>query len=334
MILNIGLDISKDTIDVAIPKIKRNEITGYRSSRVSNNKKGYALLEKDVLKQANAGFEVRLTAETTGIYSFPVMDFFARRGVHCNEVHAYAIKRHKQAIGSKNKTDKADARDISDYGYRYQDKLKHPYVARTAELLELAMLMSLYNKVDKIDKAIKGVNHAYGFLEDKVDFNFESASNALNHMVDKHSRETKAFHKSLTKYCKDKFKETYAYVTTIPGVGEKIMPYLLNYTHDFRRFSTSRDFTSYIGVVPNYFESGTSVKGKPKIAHKTMCNNTLRAKLTQSANIAMRHNRQIMALVARLSHLTWKQQLIAATRKLAIQIHHIGTDKVCYDPKI
>ena len=336
-ILNIGLDVSKDTIDVAIPKFKRNEVVGYQSKRISNNLKGYALLEKDIRKQEQAGFEVKVIAETTGIYSFPVMDYCSQKQIHCNEVHAFAIAHFTFGEGYKNKTDKADAKAIADYAYALPKKVKRPYVARTPELQELAMLMALYKQIDKVDKGIKGVGHAYDFLEDKVTFDFTNATKALDFTRKKHAKETKEFHKSLTKYCKDKFEESYEYLESIPGVGDKLIPFLLNYTHNFTRFDTSREFTSYLGVVPNQKTSGTSVKYRAKIADKKSCNSTLRAKLSQSAGTIVNgrasKNKQVTALVNRLRDRPFKQKLIAASRKLATQIHYIGTNKVLYDAK-
>jgi len=333
---NIGLDVSKETIDVAIPKLRKNEIVGFEARRISNHPKGFAILEEDlkkIEKKYKLYEKIRLVCETTGIYSFPVMDYFSRLGFHCNEVHAFSIKRHKQGIMSKNKTDKADARDIVDYAYRYSDKLAQPYVSRSPELVELGMLLSMYKNLEKGNKQLLGVQEAYSFVSDKVPFQFTKSEKALDFLVENHQKYAKNFHKGILDYCHQHFAETSANLLTIKGVGDKLLPYLIHYTQDFRRFKNARDFTSYCGLVPNYFQSGTSVNGKPRIAHKTMCNSELRSKITQSANIAMRHNHQIKALVSRLSHFTFKQQLIAASRKLAVQIHYIGLNKVCYDPK-
>jgi hypothetical protein len=74
------------------------------------------------------------------------------------------------------------------------------------------------------------------------------------------------------------------------------------------------------------------VQYKTKIAHRSICNTELRTALSQAAGIAMRYNKQCKNLAERLSHLDWKQRLIACTKKLAIQAYYCGSKLQLYDP--
>lgn len=323
----IGLDISKEKIDYAIPNPKNVEHF-IRTGRINNNLKGYANLERIIL---DTGINYNLACETTGIYSFPVMDYFSSRGYHCNEVHAYSIAFYKKTVLQRNKTDKVDAKEISNYAFRYADKLKKPYVARTSELIELGVLIRVKKQLEKRDRGLLNIQEAYGFLIDRVEnITFEYAGRGLTMLLENNAKYKKNFDKGIVEYCKTHFADTWEALSSIPGIGDVTIPYLIYYTNNFTRFNNAREFCAYLGSVPNFFESGTSVKYKTKIAHKAVCNSQLRAALSQAANIAMRYNTQIKDLVSRLSHLAFKQKLMAATRKLAVQVFYCGKNKVKY----
>lgn len=324
----IGLDVSKETINYAIPQVKKE---GYfiRQGKINNNLKGFANLEKILL---DYDIQFNLACETTGIYSFPVMDYFSNRGWHCNEIHAWKVAKYKQTVLQRNKTDKVDAKEISDYCRRYSDQLKNAYVARTPELLELGFLIRTKVQLDKRDRAFNNIQEAYGFLDDKKveKITFDYADKGLKALIESNEKYKKNFQKGLKNFCTEKFGDTYNCLMSIPGIGESTIPYLIYYTNNFTRFNNGREFGAYIGVVPNFFESGTSVHYKSKIASKAVCNNKLRVALTQAAGVAMRYNPQCKELVSRLDHLKYKQQLIATARKLAIQVYYCGKYKVAY----
>lgn len=324
-----GLDVSKDTINFAIPNPKKEGVF-LRNGKINNNLKGFANLEKQLL---DLNVKMNLACETTGIYSFPVMDYFSSRGWHANEIHAWSIAKYKQTVLQRNKTDKVDAKEISDYCSRYEDKLKTPYQSRTNELVELGLLMRMKVQLEKRDRAFKNIKEAYDFIgEERVEnLKLDFASKGLEALVTENEKYKKNFKKGINDFTTQYFPEQYKVLSSIKGIGDGTIPSLIYYTNNFTRFSNGRDFGAYCGVVPNFYESGTSVKGKSKIANKAICNNALRVQMTQAATIAMRYNQQCMDLVARLSHLAYKQKLIAVTRKLCIQTYYCGSKLAEYD---
>lgn len=333
----IGLDVSKDTINYAIPQVKK-EGSFIKQGRINNNLKGFANLENILIEQIDKGTKFNLACETTGIYSFPVVDYFSSRGWHCNEIHAWKIAKYKQTVLQRNKTDKVDAKEISDYCRRYADLLQKPYISRTAEVLELGFLIRTRVQLMKRDRAFKNIMEAYGFLDDKKieAITFDYAGKGLEALITANEKYKKNFEKGMIDFCKEKFPVTYECLSSIPGIGDKTIPYLIFYTNDFTRFNNGREFGAYCGLVPNFFESGTSVKYKTKVAHKSVCNKKLRAALSQAANVAMQQrnkNIQCVELAARLSEKAYHQQMIAVCRKLAIQIYYCGKNKVLYSPE-
>jgi transposase len=53
---------------------------------------------------------------------------------------------------------------------------------------------------------------------------------------------------------------------TIPGLGERTIAIILAYYADTGRFANSRQAAAFAGLDPRQYESGSSVKGKPKLS--------------------------------------------------------------------
>ena len=68
MMIWTGLDVSKDTINYAVPRGNG----GFDNGRINNSLKGYEVLERVLLKRVE-DTKVGIACETTGLYSFPVM---------------------------------------------------------------------------------------------------------------------------------------------------------------------------------------------------------------------------------------------------------------------
>ena len=62
-------------------------------------------------------------------------------------------------------------------------------------------------------------------------------------------------------------QENYKLLTSIKGVGFVTAAYRIAYTDNFQKFSNSRQFSCYAGVVPFEHPSGTSIRGKSRVSH-------------------------------------------------------------------
>ncbi|SUO93646.1 transposase [Suttonella ornithocola] len=52
---------------------------------------------------------------------------------------------------------------------------------------------------------------------------------------------------------------------TIPGIGERTIPYLLGLLGDTSKFSDVKKLISFVGLAPRHHQSGSSVRGKSQI---------------------------------------------------------------------
>lgn len=318
-----GLDVSKDKIDYAIQRNK-----GFEQGTIANELNGYKKLANTLMKYT----DVRIVCETTGVYSFPVCEFFSTMGWWVCEAHAFSIHNYKKTVLQRAKTDAVDASEICSYGIRFGDKLT-PKLSKSKEIIELGLLIRLRENLVLSRKRIMGLIEMNDFLstERLLDLQFETSKKGLDFFESQFELYKKNTTKGCVDYCKAHFPDTYRCLKTVSGLGDVVIPYLIYYTHDFTKFKSIRDFTAYVGVVPNHFESGTSVNAKPRIAKKQGVNSVLRTNMVMVTNVAVKSNPDCKAVFNKFPTETpYKQKLVAATRKLCTIAYKCGRDKVEY----
>lgn len=117
---------------------------------------------------------------------------------------------------------------------------------------------------------------------------------------------------------------------TIPGMGKKTAVMLTVLSGGFTRFDDYRKLSSYIGICPRIFESGTSVKGKARICKMGM--SRIRATLYVCSWSARRYNKACRDLYERLlaKGKAKKLALIAVANKLLKQAFTIAKQQTKY----
>ena len=118
---------------------------------------------------------------------------------------------------------------------------------------------------------------------------------------------------------------------SIPGMGKKTAMMLVVLSGGFNRFDDYRKLSSYIGLCPRIFESGTSVKGRARICKMGM--SRIRAMLYICSWSAKRCNKACRELYERLlaKGKAKKLALIAVANKLLKQAFAIATQKTKYN---
>jgi transposase len=121
---------------------------------------------------------------------------------------------------------------------------------------------------------------------------------------------------------------------TIPGIGELTAVTILGETNGFELIRSKKQLTSYAGLDVKEKQSGTSVKGKPKISKKG--NRHLRKAMYLPAFAAIRHNQIYKDLFARLvsKHGIKMKAAVAVQRKMLELTYILFKNQVPYDPTI
>lgn len=107
----LGIDVSKDTLDTILL------IDGRRYHKVfDNDLKGYRYFEKWLIEH-QAG-QVHACLEATGQYGEEIAEYLYDRKHKVSVVNPARIKRYGQSKLHRNKTDKADAKLISEFCWK------------------------------------------------------------------------------------------------------------------------------------------------------------------------------------------------------------------------
>lgn len=117
----IGVDFSKQTIDVAILKQSKKSQKEFACLKFSNDEESYKELFQWIKEQTHTPQEQWLICgENTGLYSLGLQRFLNLRHIFFWLENPLQIKRAQGMVRGKN--DKMDACQIALYAYRFQDK--------------------------------------------------------------------------------------------------------------------------------------------------------------------------------------------------------------------
>lgn len=280
----IGVDVSKLKLDL--------HCYGQTNTfAIGNNGKGFKSLvkwiKKEVSKEMNS---VLVVMEYTGIYTYGVEQFLHQQGIDYVKRPALDIKR---SVGMKRgKTDKADARMISQYGWYRKEELKAMKPVSEAQ----QQLQQLMNYRDKLvaDKAsyqarIKELREQLG---DQLPARISESTDYVVQVLEVEIKEAKSAIEELIASDRE-LQNNYELVRSVQGIGFVTAVHLLITTENFTRFHNARKFACYAGVAPFEHTSGTSIKGRTKVS--PLANKKIKSLLTLAAICAVKHDPELKA---------------------------------------
>lgn len=248
-LFDLGLDVSKAKLDCAL----RFPDGKYKSKVVENNVNGFKTLIEWLAKHGVTSAHVCM--EATGVYWEAVAEYLAGKGMVVSVVNPAQIKAFAQSQLVRTKTDRTDARLIACF---CAERNPAPWEAPTASeqalramVLRLESLQSMRtqesNRLEVSRDVVKpGITAHIEWLDEKI--------RALAKEIREHMDGD------------DNLKDKQALLDSIPGLGERTIAILLAYYADLERFGNARQAAAFAGVEPRQYESGTSVKMKPRMS--------------------------------------------------------------------
>jgi len=318
---SIGLDVSKSSIAVHIPKIKLDiEI----ENSIKSLKSLYAKLKKIYKKEID---KLVFVFEPTGNYSSVLYRFCADKKIQIFIINPKQSHNFAKAISQRNKSDKVDAQMLS----------KAIMIAREEEII-----------IPTIDSSVEEIKEMMGYykmkLKQRVQLSnhleaLSAKDNNNSSLVKRLQKEIQALKKAEVEIIDEIYQmifknetllKRYEAIISIDGIG-KIAAIVL--IHLFIRYpnASQRQITSLVGLDPVMRESGTSIKGKSRISKAG--GKMYRGTLFMAAMVATRHNQKMKLFYNRLKengkHTTVAQ--IAVMRKLVIIAHSLFKSGELYD---
>jgi transposase len=317
---SIGLDISKATISVHIPK-------NCLDIEIDNNQKSlkslYSKLKKLYKKELD---KLVFVYEPTGNYSTLLERFCAAHNIHAFIIGPKESRNFAKAIAQRNKSDKVDAQVLSKaIVIAQQDKIAVPTINPLVE--EMKELIGYYRL--KVKQRVQLENH----LESLVAKQDNSAiiKRVKSEIKIMKSNEECIIEDVYTLILQDELlQKKYESILSIDGIG-KVSAIIL--VHLFIRYpnANQRQIISLAGLDPIVKESGTSVKGRSRISKAGA--RIYRGTLFMATMVATRFNPQMKQFYERLKangkHTTVAQ--IAVMRKLIVVAHSLYNSGELYD---
>ncbi len=310
----VGIDISKLTFDVAIKKEKGN----YCHYKLSNDGEGFKKLMSLLNKEIDS-----CVMEASGPYYLKLATFLHDNKVQVSVINPLVIRRFSQMRMMRTKTDKKDAVMIAEYGKTETPKIWEPEESYVLELKQ----MQAY--VEQLNKSRTGlIRQQEAFKQNPIKCLVMNKSIAK--MVSTIEKEIARIEQQMEGLVKKHHQKLFDQMQSIPGLGKKTSMQLIVLSGGFSKFENAKQLSSYVGLSPRIFESGTSVKGKAKICKMGM--SRVRAMLYVCAWTAKKCNKACRDLYNRLLEKgkAKKLALIAVANKLLKQAFAIATKNDFY----
>jgi transposase len=277
----MGMDVSKATLDLHLHMQNK-------SLCVPNTEKGFEQLSKWLKKELKDTSGLLVVMEYTGIYTYNVERYLASRKLSYVKRSALDILR---SLGLKRgKSDRADAKFISRYGWMRKDELK-PMKPVADNLIELQQLMSYRDKLVADRSSYQSrIKELKGQMKTALNQKIESSSRWMIDTLKQEITEVEAEIKRLIK-SDDELERSYELITSVTGIGFVTAVHFLVTTENFTRFTEVRKMLCYSGLAPFEHSSGTSIRGKTKTSH--LANKKLKSLLTMAAISAIQHDPEL-----------------------------------------
>ncbi|RPD91622.1 IS110 family transposase [Aureibaculum marinum] len=252
----IGIDVSKLTIDAHIHNRAVHRV-------FSNTTKGYkALLSwtETYLKEQVYFF----CFENTGHYSTNLSVYLSENNRDYIEQSPLAIKRSVGIV--RGKTDKLDAGMIARYAWLHKEELLLSTPIEN-HVQELGRLLSIREQLvrDRTGK-MSSLKEMQSLLSSPSTDNCCRIIKKTIHYLTKQIEALELCIKKLMKSDKS-LDKNFKLLNTLKGVGLILSCQIIYHTSNFKRFNSWRQFSSYCGVAPFEYSSGTSIRRRNRIHH-------------------------------------------------------------------
>ncbi|MGR7812102.1 IS110 family transposase [Lacinutrix undariae] len=269
-------------------------------------------------------FNSHCVMEATGYYHYQLAYYLQEEGIKVSVENPLSVKRFIQMKLSKIKTDKSDSKLICEYAKHVELKLWKGNSKHQLECLQMTRLLSVYTKQSTM---LKNKLHGEAVLGNPS----KAVVSSLKRNLKQVQKEMKTIEDKLLILVKEVHQDVLTRLKSIPGIGPKTSLMLVVLTDGFDRFTSGSELCSYAGLTPVIRQSGSSVKGRPRISK--IGNQKLRNLLFMCSFNACKYNHACKAIYERLvaKGKSKKLALIAVCNKLLKQAFAIAKSGLTYD---
>ncbi len=322
-----GIDVAQKELVVTLGRMLDDfsiELFSYKVFK--NNDSGVKLLVDWVNKLTDYEVPVRYVMEATGVYHQKLAYYLVDNGCEISIVLPNKISNYIRTLELKTITDKSCSQAIAQFGLeRKLDKWAKP----KSIYKELQQLTRERNQIVQERSVIKNQIHAEKTESEPNQKSLERMQARIR-FLNSQEKEIKADITDIVSKDPD-LKQVLNNITTIPGVGELTAVIVLAETNGFELIRNKSQLSSYAGLDVKEKQSGTSVKGKPRISKKG--NRNLRKSMHLPSLTAVKWDENFKNIYARLISKNGikMKALVAVQRKILELIYILFKNETVYD---
>jgi len=285
----VGIDISKDSLDVAVCIDLNQEIETV--FQVENSLTG---ISKMISKCKRQGDDLWFCFEHTGNYGLLLSTQLEASEQKFSSVPALEIKQSQGMV--RGKTDKIDARRIATYAATNAHKLKPTKLAGET-LLKIKSLLAFRMQLSETIRGFKNSLKSHQITNRAIDVSL--VIRAIDDNIESLEKQMMEIEKQILDLIDsdEGLKKNYLKATSVPGIGPIITFYMLVHTNNFTSFDNPRKFNCYCGLAPFEHSSGSSIKKKTKTSN--LRNKKMKSLLFNGANSAVRGDLELKSYYKR-----------------------------------
>lgn len=328
----LGVDVAKATFDASFVGVERagsgvrpGELAVRTFPRTREGAAAAVAWMEEQRPEGRRGLPARVTMEATGPYSSELAKWFCSACALLvpSIVNPHDAAHHRRSLAPRNNTDALAARALALFGLERQPR---PYEPMAPERVELRELSRHRDDVVKARTALKnrmGEPSASAWVRSRqtrelrrLDREVEGAEKRIEQHLGRHPE----------------LKAEIDRLDTVDGVGRVTAVAVAAEMGDLRAFGRARQMGAFAGLSPQHNESGSSVRGKPRMCKKG--NGRVRTALYMAALSAVRKDNPFRDLYRRLvaGGLAPRAALGAVMRKMLVVMRAMLIGERDYDP--
>jgi transposase len=312
----LGIDLAKLTFDATLLTAAGTQ----HYQAFSNTPEGFQAL--DAWLREYGVSQLHACMEATNIYWEALATWLHAQGHTVSVVNPARIKGYAMARMQRNKTDKLDSAIIAAFCASHHPTAWQPLTAEQRRLRALVR-----HRDDLLQTRLQQQNR----LRDTTD---TLVRQSLQTVLDAVETQIAAVDQQITAHlaAHAELRTNLALLTAIVGIGAVTAAKLLAEFAALDQYESAKAAAADTGVTPSHYESGTSVRRRPRMSK--MGNANLRAALYWPAITAMRCCPAFKAFAERLAARGKPKKVIigAVMRKLVHIIYGVLKHQTPYDP--
>lgn len=315
--LNVGIDVSEKTLDVAYWDYSQDKAVF--QGKFPNTNEGFNAIARNIQLKCEEidATSVFIVMEPTGGYEQHFAHFAYQQQWEVSLPNPYRVKLWAGAMGIRAKTDRHDARTLAHYGFM-QDPLRWRPLPPEVEQLE-----HLLRRLEALESMLRQEKNRWHSAGNRVNPH-KQATRIHKQTIAFLERQILQIQKAIKEHLRahPHLKEQKKLLLTVSGVGERNVLHILVMMHRWGALTggkgSTKSLVAYVGLDPKPHESGTSIHKRAGISRQG--NRPFRSRLYMSALGGVGGNNPLRTFYKRLvgRGKPKKLALVAAARKILI----------------